>query len=94
MNKILKSPEQGGLSKKIYFKTTTYFILNYFSASNNLVSRYDVDKVNDGIGGEEGAFSLCTLWAVEALCRAGQWDKKALSQSVVMLEDFMGVYIF
>ncbi|TIB30796.1 hypothetical protein E3P84_03205 [Wallemia ichthyophaga] len=58
--------------------------------SNNLVSRYDVTKANDGIGGEEGAFGLCTLWACEALCRAGAYDKKLLSQSVVMLEDFLG----
>lgn len=54
------------------------------------MSRYDVTKVNDGIGGEEGAFSLCTLWTCEALCRAGAYDKKLLTQSMIMLEDFLG----
>ncbi|TIC13498.1 putative glycosyl hydrolase [Wallemia mellicola] len=72
LQKILASPEKGGLT------------------SNNLVSRYDVTKVNDGIGGEEGAFSLCTLWTCEALCRAGAYDKKLLTQSMIMLEDFLG----
>lgn len=29
-----------------------------------LVYRYDVKKADDGVGGEEGTFSLCTLWSV------------------------------
>lgn len=32
--------------------------------ANNTVFRYDTQKVNDGVGGEEGAFSMCTLWAI------------------------------
>jgi GH15 family glucan-1,4-alpha-glucosidase len=27
-----------------------------------LVYRYDVTKSDDGVGGEEGTFCLCTLW--------------------------------
>lgn len=27
-----------------------------------LVYRYDVEKTEDGVGGEEGTFCLCTLW--------------------------------
>jgi GH15 family glucan-1,4-alpha-glucosidase len=30
--------------------------------SQNLVYRYDVKKSDDGVGGEEGTFCLCTLW--------------------------------
>ncbi|GAA5849432.1 hypothetical protein JCM8547_000448 [Rhodosporidiobolus lusitaniae] len=56
---------------------------------NNLVYRYDTDKVDDGTGGgEEGAFSMCSLWLVEALARAG--DKKQLTQAVALLDDFIG----
>lgn len=33
-----------------------------------------------------GAFSLTTLWAVEALGRAGQYDKALLSQAVRVFE--------
>ncbi|KAI5477974.1 glycoside hydrolase family 15 protein, partial [Pseudohyphozyma bogoriensis] len=58
---------------------------------NNLVYRYDTNKVDDGTGGgEEGAFSMCTLWVIEALARAGEFDKDLLATSVGMLEDFMG----
>lgn len=58
---------------------------------NNLVYRYDTNKVDDGTGGgEEGAFSMCTLWLAEALARASTYDPPLLAQSVGMLEDFMG----
>ncbi|GAA5970813.1 hypothetical protein JCM11641_004464 [Rhodosporidiobolus odoratus] len=58
---------------------------------NNLVYRYDTEKVDDGTGGgEEGSFSMCTLWLIEALARAGQYDKSQLSQAVTILEDFIG----
>ncbi|GAA6027557.1 hypothetical protein JCM8097_007921 [Rhodosporidiobolus ruineniae] len=58
---------------------------------NNLVYRYDTTKVDDGTGGgEEGSFSMCTLWAIEALARAGQHNKAQLSQAVAILEDFIG----
>lgn len=35
--------------------------------SQGLVYRYDVTKAQDGVGGEEGTFCLCTLW-YEVLC--------------------------
>ncbi|KAK4705655.1 hypothetical protein P7C70_g539, partial [Phenoliferia sp. Uapishka_3] len=48
-------------------------------------------KVDDGTGGgEEGAFSMCTLWLIESLARAGEFDKTLLSKAVGMLEDYMG----
>jgi GH15 family glucan-1,4-alpha-glucosidase len=34
--------------------------------AQNLVFRYDVTKTDDGVGGEEGTFSLCTLWYVRS----------------------------
>jgi len=40
--------------------------------ANNTVFRYDTEKADDGIGGEEGAFSMCTLWAIgkpDSACR-------------------------
>jgi len=57
--------------------------------SNNLVYRYDVKKTDDGVGGEEGTFCLCTLWCVEALTRAGEYDKPLLARAVGMFEDFL-----
>ncbi|KAL7410623.1 glycoside hydrolase family 15 protein [Mrakia frigida] len=72
LDKILKSPEKGGLT------------------SNSLVFRYDTEKADDGVGGAEGAFSLTTLWCIEALARAGAYEPKLLRQAVTMFEDFLG----
>ncbi|KZT12312.1 glycoside hydrolase family 15 protein [Laetiporus sulphureus 93-53] len=57
--------------------------------SNGLVYRYDVKKAEDGVGGEEGTFCLCTLWCVEALARAGEYDVTMLRKAVGMFEDFL-----
>ncbi|KAF9078754.1 glycoside hydrolase family 15 protein, partial [Rhodocollybia butyracea] len=57
--------------------------------SNNLVYRYDVHKADDGVGGEEGTFGLCTLWCVEALTRAGEYDPAMRHKAVAMFEDFL-----
>ncbi|KAI9566575.1 glycoside hydrolase family 15 protein [Boletus coccyginus] len=57
--------------------------------SNNLVYRYDVTKSDDGVGGEEGTFCLCTLWCIEALTRAGEFDRSLLQRAITMFEDFL-----
>ncbi|KAJ6531431.1 glycoside hydrolase family 15 protein [Mycena vulgaris] len=57
--------------------------------SNNLGFRYDVHKSDDGVDGEEGTFCLCTLWCVEALTRAGEYDRPMLLKAVSMFEDFL-----
>ncbi|TFK38884.1 glycoside hydrolase family 15 protein [Crucibulum laeve] len=57
--------------------------------SNNLVYRYDTRKSQDGVGGEEGTFCLCTLWCIEALTRAGESDRSLLPKAVSMFEDFL-----
>lgn len=38
--------------------------LLFLKKTQGLVYRYDVSKSADGVGGEEGTFSLCTLWYV------------------------------
>lgn len=51
--------------------------------------RYDTSKIDDGTGGgEEGSFSMVTLFAIEALSRTG--DKKMISEAMAMLEDYLG----
>jgi GH15 family glucan-1,4-alpha-glucosidase len=42
--------------------------------ANNTVFRYDTEKADDGIGGEEGAFSMCTLWAIGKLTNVDRGD--------------------
>jgi len=49
--------------------------------ANNSVFRYNTAVSDDGVGGEEGAFSLCTLWCIEALTRAGVYHKPYLEKA-------------
>ena len=46
--------------------------------SDSLVYRYDPDQAPDGLAGDEGTFSMCTFWYVEALTRAGRLDQARL----------------
>ena len=41
-------------------------------AHGPLVDRYDTSDYDDGVGGDEGAFTICSFWLVEALARAGR----------------------
>ena len=49
--------------------------------ANGLVYRYNVDASPDGLEGEEGTFNICTFWLVEALTRAGRFDRARLDQA-------------
>ena len=41
--------------------------------------RYDPAASPDGLAGDEGTFSLCTFWYVEALARVGRLDDARLT---------------
>lgn len=57
--------------------------------STGLVYRYDFNKADDGVGGTEGAFSMCTFWLVEALTRAGQYEKEYLIKAINIFENIL-----
>lgn len=57
--------------------------------STGLVYRYDFARSDDGVGGREGAFSMCTFWLIEALTRAGAYEEKYLKQAVSMFENML-----
>jgi len=57
--------------------------------STGLVYRYNHLRSDDGVGGREGAFSMCTFWLVEALTRAGAYDKKYLVQAINIFENML-----
>src|SRR5690606_38206140 len=46
---------------------------------DSLVFRYDPEVSPDGFDGEEGTFSLCSFWYVEALTRVGRLDDARLA---------------
>jgi len=46
--------------------------------SDSLVYRYNPSASPDGLAGDEGTFSLCTFWYVDALARAGRLEEARL----------------
>lgn len=58
--------------------------------SNSLVYRYDVEKSPDGLVGEEGTFNICSFWLVEAMTRAGRFDRPRLDDARLMFEKMLG----
>ena len=61
--------------------------------SNSLVHRYDVEKSPDGLMGNEGTFSLCTFWLVEALTRAGRLEEaRLIFEQMLSYANHLGLY--
>jgi len=51
----------------------------------SLVHRYNPESSPDGLPGDEGTFSMCTFWLVEALTRAGR-----LAEARLVFEKMLG----
>jgi GH15 family glucan-1,4-alpha-glucosidase len=61
--------------------------------SDSLVYRYNVEASPDGLDGEEGTFSMCTFWYVEALARAGRLDEARLVfEKMLTYANHLGLY--
>jgi GH15 family glucan-1,4-alpha-glucosidase len=61
--------------------------------SDSLVYRYNVEASPDGLRGEEGTFSMCSFWYVEALTRAGRTDEARLAfEKMLTYAKHLGLY--
>jgi GH15 family glucan-1,4-alpha-glucosidase len=62
--------------------------------SDSLVYRYDVGiAASDGLDGEEGTFSICSFWWVEALARSGRLDEARLAfEKMLTYANHLGLY--
>src|SRR5688572_33352627 len=61
--------------------------------SDSLVYRYNPVASPDGLEGEEGTFSICTIWYVEALARAGRLDEARLAfEKMLTYANHVGLY--
>ncbi|RFU73066.1 glycoside hydrolase family 15 [Trichoderma arundinaceum] len=57
--------------------------------STGLVYRYDTDESDDGVGGRDGAFSICTFWLVEAMTRASIHEPKYLPRALNLFQNML-----
>src|ERR1051326_4203504 len=61
--------------------------------SDSLVYRYNVEASPDGLTGEEGTFSICTFWYVEALAKAGRLAEARLAfEKMLTYANHLGLY--
>jgi GH15 family glucan-1,4-alpha-glucosidase len=61
--------------------------------SDSLVYRYNAAASPDGLQGDEGTFSICSFWYVEALARAGRLDEARLAfEKMLTYANHLGLY--
>jgi GH15 family glucan-1,4-alpha-glucosidase len=62
--------------------------------SDSLVFRYNPElAANDGFGGQEGTFSICSFWLVEALAYAGRLEEaRMVLEKMFTYSNHVGLY--
>jgi GH15 family glucan-1,4-alpha-glucosidase len=60
---------------------------------NDMVLRYRTEKTDDGLSGEEGAFTICSFWLVSALAEIGELDRaRSLCRKLLSFAGPLGLY--
>ena len=74
--------------------TSTIAAIREELVTDSLVYRYNPAlAADDGLGVEEGTFSICTFWWVEALARAGNLDEARLAfEKMQTYANHLGLY--
>jgi GH15 family glucan-1,4-alpha-glucosidase len=75
---LLKMPLQGFIAPRDPMWLSTLDAMDRELVSDSLVYRYNPSASPDGLRGDEGTFSLCTFWYVDALARAGRLEQARL----------------
>jgi GH15 family glucan-1,4-alpha-glucosidase len=61
--------------------------------SDSLVYRYNPSASPDGLQGDEGTFSICTFWYVDALARSGRVEKaRYVFEKMLTYANHVGLY--
>ena len=67
--------------------------LNKTLVSDSLVYRYDPAASPDGLQGQEGTFTVCSFWLVQALTRAGRLEEARISfEKMLTYANHLGLY--
>jgi GH15 family glucan-1,4-alpha-glucosidase len=90
---LLLMPLQGFISPTDPMWLSTLNAMDRELVSDSLVYRYNPGASPDGLAGDEGTFSLCTFWYVDALARAGRLDDARLTfEKMHTYANHLGLY--
>jgi len=90
---LLMMPLQGFIAPRDPMWLSTLAAMDRELVSDSLVYRYNPSASPDGLRGNEGTFSLCTFWYVDALARAGRLDDARLTfEKMHTYANHLGLY--
>jgi GH15 family glucan-1,4-alpha-glucosidase len=90
---LLLMPLQGLISPRDPMWLSTLKAIDRELVSDSLVYRYNPSASPDGLSGNEGTFSLCTFWYVEALARADRLIEARLTfEKMHTFGNHLGLY--
>lgn len=90
---LLLMPQGGFITGHDPMWLSTLKAMDNELVSDSLVYRYNPSVSPDGLRGDEGTFSLCTFWYVDALTRAGRLDEAQLIlQKMFTYANHVGLY--
>jgi GH15 family glucan-1,4-alpha-glucosidase len=90
---LLMMPLQGFIAPRDPMWLSTLAAMDKELVSDSLVYRYNPAASPDGLAGDEGTFSLCTFWYVDALARAGRLEDARLTfEKMFTYANHLGLY--
>ena len=90
---LLLMPLMGFVAPRDPMWLSTLAAMDRELVSDSLVYRYNPSASPDGLAGDEGTFSLCTFWYVDALARAGRLDDARLTfEKMHTYANHLGLY--
>jgi GH15 family glucan-1,4-alpha-glucosidase len=90
---LLLMPLQGLIAPRDPMWLSTLEAIDRELVSDSLVYRYNPSASPDGLPGDEGTFSLCTFWYVDALARSGRLDDARLTfEKMHTYANHLGLY--
>jgi GH15 family glucan-1,4-alpha-glucosidase len=90
---LLLMPLQGFIAPRDPMWLSTLEAMDRELVSDSLVYRYNPSASPDGLAGDEGTFSLCTFWYVDALARAGRLrEARLVFEKMHTYANHLGLY--
>ena len=90
---VLLAPVVGFISSRDPRWLSTLDAVEDELVTDNLVYRYDPAASPDGLQGSEGTFSICTMWYVDAMARAGRVEEARLAfEKMLTYANPVGLY--